>query len=197
MSLLRHPATVTMAHDDYQPSTEDPPAEDIGAGESANTAALTTPIADETPATDEETPTTSKTPTAADEPAPLTEPTADETPTGDKTPTATEETPTTSETPTAADEPAPLAEPTADEAPAIDEARRWHDLVVSFVDGPRDAVDAAHELVSSELDRVVRALEAERARLRAGSSSDASTEDLRVTLVGLRALLQRLHALPS
>lgn len=81
------------------------------------------------------------------------------------------------------------------EGDGADNARRWRELMVAFVDGPSESVDAAQALVSDELAQVVRVLEGERDRLRTATADGPSTEDLRVALRGLRTLSERLHAI--
>ena len=73
-----------------------------------------------------------------------------------------------------------------------DETRtRFLDIQAGFVDEPRQAVHEAESFVDDLVLQLVRALETERANLKATLES-GSTEDLRVALRGYRAFVDRL-----
>jgi hypothetical protein len=73
-----------------------------------------------------------------------------------------------------------------------DETRtRFLDIQAGFVDEPRQAVHEAESFVDDLVQQLVRALETERANLKATLES-GSTEDLRVALRGYRAFVDRL-----
>ena len=68
---------------------------------------------------------------------------------------------------------------------------RFLDIQAGFVDEPRQAVQEAERFVDELVQGLVRALESERATLRA-SIEGGSTEDLRIALRGYRAFVDRL-----
>lgn len=73
-----------------------------------------------------------------------------------------------------------------------DETRaKFLDIQAGFVDEPRQAVQEAEDFVDNLVRQLVRALETERASLKAAIES-GSTEDLRVALRGYRAFVDRL-----
>lgn len=93
--------------------------------------------------------------------------------------------------------PAPVAAP-ADQRSALlaslDPATaRAHflDIQAGFVDEPRQAVQEAERFVDELVQTLVRALEAERSKLKA-TIEDGSTEDLRLALRGYRAFVDRM-----
>jgi len=69
--------------------------------------------------------------------------------------------------------------------------RQFLDIQAGFVDEPRQAVHEAESFVDDLVQQLVRALETERANLKATLES-GSTEDLRVALRGYRAFVDRL-----
>lgn len=72
-----------------------------------------------------------------------------------------------------------------------DTKARFLDIQAGFVDEPRQAVHEAERFVDDLVQQLVRALETERASLKATIES-GSTEDLRVALRGYRAFVDRL-----
>ncbi len=68
---------------------------------------------------------------------------------------------------------------------------RFLDIQAGFVDEPRQAVQEAERFVDELVRSLVRALETERAKLKA-TIEDGSTEDLRIALRGYRAFVDRL-----
>jgi hypothetical protein len=68
---------------------------------------------------------------------------------------------------------------------------RFLDIQAGFVDEPRQAVQEAERFVDDLVQTMVRALETERAKLKA-TIEDGSTEDLRLALRGYRAFVDRL-----
>ncbi len=68
---------------------------------------------------------------------------------------------------------------------------RFLDIQAGFVDEPRQAVEEAEGFVDELVQRLVQALDAERAKLK-GAIDDGSTEDLRLALRGYRAFVDRL-----
>jgi hypothetical protein len=71
---------------------------------------------------------------------------------------------------------------------------RFLDIQAGFVDEPRQAVQQAEGFVDELVQRLVEALETERAKLK-GAIDDGSTEDLRLALRGYRAFVDRLLGL--
>lgn len=72
---------------------------------------------------------------------------------------------------------------------------RWEAIQGDFIDDPRRAVEQADNLVDRVLSKLTESLTAERddlARRWDTGGDPVSTEDLRVTLQGYRALLDRL-----
>jgi hypothetical protein len=71
---------------------------------------------------------------------------------------------------------------------------RWQRIQGEFVDDPRKAVTAAHELVSELMQRVVDTFAQERNELEHqwSGGSDVSTENLRVCMQRYRAFFSRL-----
>ena len=73
---------------------------------------------------------------------------------------------------------------------------RWHEIQATFVDDPRAAVEQARALVAEAVDRACRGLQGRRDDLNSQwSAGTPSTEDLRTTLQGYRALLDRAHTI--
>jgi hypothetical protein len=68
---------------------------------------------------------------------------------------------------------------------------RFLDIQAGFVDEPRQAVEEAERFVDELVRTLVRALETERAKLKA-TIDDGSTEDLRQALRGYRAFVDRM-----
>jgi hypothetical protein len=70
----------------------------------------------------------------------------------------------------------------------------WSDIQGSFVDEPRQAVEAADRLVATAMQRLAETFADERARLEEqwDRGEDVSTEELRVTLRRYRAFFGRL-----
>jgi hypothetical protein len=97
-------------------------------------------------------------------------------------------------------EPAGVTEPSADSTagPAAldreDFLRRWHEVQVSFVDGPQSAVAEADSLLGDALREFVDYISAERAGIESGlnGAEGASTEDFRVAMVRYRDIFKRL-----
>jgi len=71
---------------------------------------------------------------------------------------------------------------------------RFLDIQAGFVDEPRQSVQEAERFVDELVQRLVEALETERAKLKA-AIDDGSTEDLRLALRGYRAFVDRLLSL--
>jgi hypothetical protein len=71
---------------------------------------------------------------------------------------------------------------------------RFVDIQAGFVDEPRQAVQEAEGFVDELVQRLVEALETERAKLKS-AIDDGSTEDLRLALRGYRAFVDRLLTL--
>ena len=71
---------------------------------------------------------------------------------------------------------------------------RWHEIQVSFVDRPRDAVAEADALVADLMQRLAASFSNERERLEGqwDRGDDVSTEDLRVALTRYRSFFERL-----
>jgi hypothetical protein len=72
-----------------------------------------------------------------------------------------------------------------------DTRARFLDIQAGFVDEPRQAVHEAERFVDDLVQQLVRALETERASLKA-TIENGSTEDLRVALRGYRVFVDRL-----
>jgi hypothetical protein len=98
-------------------------------------------------------------------------------------------------------EPAAGAEPAQREIGGIfspDEAARlreqWDTVQISFVDGPRHAVEEADSLLALAIKRVAEQFSAERSSLgsRWANGHEPSTEDLRLTLQRYRAFFGKL-----
>src|SRR6266540_2594068 len=68
---------------------------------------------------------------------------------------------------------------------------RFLDIQAGFVDEPRQAVQEAERFVDELVQGLVRALETERAKLKA-TIEEGSTEDLRIAVRGYRAFVDRL-----
>lgn len=77
---------------------------------------------------------------------------------------------------------------------AEDLRRRWADCQRSFVDEPRDSVQAADELVAELMQTLARQFADARANLEQqwGRGDDVSTEDLRIALQRYREFFNRL-----
>jgi hypothetical protein len=93
--------------------------------------------------------------------------------------------------------PAPVAAPVAERSVLLGSIdpegtrARFLDIQAGFVDEPRQAVQEAERFVDELVQGLVRALEIERAKLKA-TIDDGSTEDLRIALRGYRAFVDRL-----
>ena len=71
---------------------------------------------------------------------------------------------------------------------------RWQEIQASFVDEPRESVEAADALVADLMRRIATSFAEERASLESqwDRGDDVNTEDLRVALRTYRTFFQRL-----
>jgi hypothetical protein len=71
---------------------------------------------------------------------------------------------------------------------------KWEQTQIAFVDHPREAVQAAHDLVDQVVDRLTRVFEQQRNDLEGTwtRGGDVSTEDLRLALQRYRSFFNRL-----
>jgi hypothetical protein len=72
--------------------------------------------------------------------------------------------------------------------------QRWDELQASFVDGPREVVKQADELVSELMERLTTEFDERRTNLESQweKGDEVSTEELRVALTHYRSFFNRL-----
>ena len=80
------------------------------------------------------------------------------------------------------------------EGEAQDFRTRWSGIQAGFIDDPRQAVEAAHQLVSEATQRLAQGFAEQRDQLQQqwGQGDNVSTEDLRIALQRYRSFFDRL-----
>lgn len=100
-------------------------------------------------------------------------------------PPITHETPTATAVPSPAGAPSPAAadSPGSVASPGSISPQRWSEIMVSFVDSPRDSVKMAADAVDSAIEEVVASVRAQQEALASSwQSSETDTEQLRMAL---------------